>query len=188
MGPSLGLGLVLAAVLMVGAGQSRVQAQSTENAEARAFFDQGNRAFERSQRVMGSARRQELLEEALAAYVSSLAIVRSKNALFNAGVTLAALGRAAEAYSYFGEYLALPGLTEEERRAGDEQRAALLGRVMMVSVRSTAGKTEKGPLPATSAIDRRQRKSPPLPAASGATAISRVMPPPFFQGAAVSAA
>jgi hypothetical protein len=40
------------------------------------------------------------------------------------------------------------------------------------------GKAEKGPSLATVASDSRQRKSP----ASGKTAISRVIPPPFFHG------
>jgi len=141
-GVRLGLGLALASVVLVSTAVGTVEAQSTENAEARAFFEQGNRSFERSQRVASGSRRIALLEEALAAYVASLAIVRSKNALFNAGVTLAELGRGAEAYSYFGEYLALSGLTEEERAAADAQRAALLGRVMMVSVRSTPSGAE----------------------------------------------
>ncbi|MCB9661711.1 MAG: PEGA domain-containing protein [Sandaracinaceae bacterium] len=131
--------VVLALALTCGAGTGQpaeAHAQTTDNAEARAFFVQGNRAFERSQRAQG-ARRRELLEEALGAYVASLAIVRSKNALFNAGVTLAALGRPAEAYAYFGEYLTQPGLTDDERAAGAAQRGTLLERLALVTVQST---------------------------------------------------
>ncbi|MCA9537204.1 MAG: PEGA domain-containing protein, partial [Myxococcales bacterium] len=139
---ALVVGAALSVTPVAGVGAlGRARAQSTDNAEARAFFDQGNRAFERSQRATG-ARRVALLEEALAAYVASLSVVRSKNALFNAGVTLAALGRSAEAYSYFGEYLALPGLSAEERAAADAQRAALMSGLMMVSVRSTPAGAE----------------------------------------------
>jgi hypothetical protein len=110
-----------------------VAAQSTENAEARAFFDQGNRAFERSQRAAG-ARRERLLAEALEAYVASLAVVRSKNALFNAGVVLATLGRSAEAFVYFEEYLALPGLLADEVTAAREQQERLRPAIALLRV------------------------------------------------------
>ena len=53
--------------------------------------------------------------------------------------------------------------------------------------RSTPAKAENGPAWSMVAMLTRQSK-PSMPAPSGQAAISRVVPPPFFQGAAASEA
>ncbi len=63
-------------------------AQTTsENAEARVYFEEGNRLFQQGSRATG-AKRIALLQRSLEAYVDSLQIVRSRNALFNAAIVL----------------------------------------------------------------------------------------------------
>ena len=97
----VGLGLTLAALLAAPGvvpsllAPSTAQAQAADrNAEARVFFEKGNRLFARAMDKSGE-RKRELLEEALTAYVSSLRIVRSRNALFNAAVVLEELAKMA---------------------------------------------------------------------------------------------
>lgn len=89
-------------------------AHADANSEARVFFERANRQLAAGLRLRG-ARRQSALEDALDSYVSSLRIVRSRNAVFNAGVTLQELGRAEDAFDYFIEYTRMPGLTDAER-------------------------------------------------------------------------
>lgn len=114
----------------------RASAQTADqNAEARVFFEQGNRHFEAAMEASG-ARRLRLLEQALRSYVSSLRIVRSRNALFNAALTLDALDRPEEAFSYLGEYLTTPGLSEGERRDGESRRDGLRPKIATVVVTS----------------------------------------------------
>jgi len=112
-------------------------AQTTDvNAEARVFFDQGNRLLQRALRARG-ARRRALFEEALQAYVESLRIVRSRNALYNAAGVLEQLGRHDEAYGYYREFLDIPGLSEAERTDGEARVEALRPNVALVRVQST---------------------------------------------------
>ena len=89
-------------------------ARADANSEARVFFERANRQLAAALRLHG-ARRTTALEDALGSYVSSLAIVRSRNAVFNAGVTLQELGRAEDAFSYFVEYRRMAVLTDAER-------------------------------------------------------------------------
>lgn len=105
------------------------------NAEARVYFERGNRLFEQAGRARGRRQRQ-LLEQALEAYVATLRIVRSRNALFNAAVVLEQLERPNEAFAYYTEYLAIPGLTEQERRDGEQRIGALRERVAVVALTS----------------------------------------------------
>ena len=126
--------LLWAASTAVSPNVARAQTADV-NAEAQVFFERGNRLFEQSARARG-ARRTQLLEEALQAYVSTLRIVRSRNALFNAAVVLERLERPNEAFAYLVEYLAIEGLNETERRDGQERLARLRPQVAVLRVTS----------------------------------------------------
>ena len=127
--------LVLAA-LCFAAGPSVAAAQSaSENAEARVYFEEGNRLFEKANRSRG-AQQEELFRRALEAYVDSLQIVRSRNALFNAAIVLGELGRNDEAFNYFSEYLGVEGLSEADREEAARRRDALRGDVAVLQVTS----------------------------------------------------
>ncbi|MEM9072362.1 MAG: PEGA domain-containing protein [Myxococcota bacterium] len=118
--------------------ESVAQAQTTDvNAEARVFFDRGNELLSQAGRARGR-RRRRLLEESLQAFVSTLRIVRSRNALFNAALVLEQLDRPAEAFGYYQEYLGIPGLDEEERQQGAARVAAIAPRIAIVSIASNA--------------------------------------------------
>jgi hypothetical protein len=113
-----------------------VAAQAADrNAEARVYFEQGNRHFEAAMGLRGQ-RKRERLERALQAYVQSLRIVRSRNAVFNAAVVLEELGRYDEAFAYLTEYLSIPGLSDEERAAAAKRRDALRDQVAVLRVES----------------------------------------------------
>ncbi|NOY92817.1 MAG: PEGA domain-containing protein [Deltaproteobacteria bacterium] len=116
---------------------SSVVAQASDvNAEARVFFERGNRSFADAMRHRGRAQERGL-EQALEAYVSSLRIVRSRNALFNAAAVLEQLNRLDEAFAYYREYLDIQGLSDADRRACEEKMTALRPRVAVVRVRSS---------------------------------------------------
>ena len=106
------------------------------NSEARVFFERANRQLAEAMRLRGR-RRERGLQEALGSYVSSLRIVRSRNALFNAGVTLQELGRADEAFSYFVEYKQMPGLTDAERADIAQRIEVMRPRLALVVVNAT---------------------------------------------------
>jgi hypothetical protein len=135
------LATVLASLVSFGAPSSAHAQTADVNAEAQVFFERGNRLFEQSARARG-ARRTELLEEALQAYVATLRIVRSRNALFNAAVVLERLDRPNEAFAYLVEYLAIDGLGETERRDGETRLAALRPRVAVVRIESSPAGAE----------------------------------------------
>ena len=123
-------------VALVVASPSLTAAQSSsENAEARVYFEEGNRLFEQANRAR-AAQRTELLQRSLGAYVDSLRIVRSRNALFNAAIVLGELGRNDEAFNYFGEYLAIEGLTKADRENATARRDALRTEVAVLQVTS----------------------------------------------------
>ncbi len=114
-----------------------IQGQTTDvNAEARVFFDRGTELLERAERVQGR-RRRRLLQQALQAFVSTLRIVRSRNALFNAALVLEQLDRPAEAFAYYREYLDIPGLSSVERQQAQGRIDVLRPVIAVVSVRST---------------------------------------------------
>jgi len=118
------------------ASPSVTAAQSTsENAEARVYFEEGNRLYEQANRS-SAAQRTGLLQRSLEAYVDSLRIVRSRNALFNAAIVLGELGRNDEAFNYFSEYLGIEGLSEADRKNATERRDALRGEVAVLRVTS----------------------------------------------------
>jgi len=136
--PSLRVLLVLA--LAAGSwadAATPVNAQASDvNAEARVFFERGNRTFGEAMRRRGRAQRRGL-EQALESYVASLRIVRSRNALFNAAAVLEALERLDEAFAYYREYLDIQGLSDADRQAGEAKMTALRPRVAVVRVEST---------------------------------------------------
>ena len=109
------------------------RAAADDNAEARHYFDVGNRVITQAYRARG-ARRRALFEEALAAFVQSIRIVRSRNAIFNAGVAVEELGRVDEAFNYYSEYLAMPDLTDADRIEASRRREALRPRVAVAAV------------------------------------------------------
>jgi outer membrane receptor for ferrienterochelin and colicins len=108
---------------------------SAQTEEAEVLFARGNRALERSQRLRGVARTRAL-EEALDAYAACLRIVRSRNVLFNLAVTLEQLDRPMDAFNAYSDYLAIEGLSEDQREAGVGRRDALRARVAVLAVDS----------------------------------------------------
>ncbi len=106
---------------------------ATENAEARVYFEEGNRLFQEASGAQGS-RRATLLQRSLEAYVDSLQIVRSRNALFNAAIVLGELERYDESFNYFTEYLAIEGLTEADRADANRRRDELRAKVAVLEV------------------------------------------------------
>lgn len=130
-----GLAPTLCFALLLGLAPRNAHAQDDVNAEARVFFEEGNRHFARAQRLRGT-RRTRALDEAMAAYVQSLQIVRSRNALFNAAIVLEELERFDEAFSYLTQYMGVEGLSEADLTAGRERRDALRDRVAVIAVES----------------------------------------------------
>lgn len=109
-------------------------AQGTpDNAEARVYFEEGNRLYERANRAQG-AERAALLQRSLEAYVDSLQIVRTRNALFNAAIVLGELGRHPESFNYLSEYLRIEGLSAEDRAEATRRRDALRDEVAVLRV------------------------------------------------------
>ena len=128
---------MLVALLLASPSATAAQS-SSENAEARVYFEEGNRLFEQANRAR-AGQRTELLQRSLEAYVDSLRIVRSRNALFNAAIVLGELGRNDEAFDYFGEYLAVEGLTAADRENATARRDALRAEVAVLQVTSEPG-------------------------------------------------
>jgi len=113
---------------------SAAAAQSTSaNAEARVYFQEGNRLYEQASDARG-AQRTTLLQRSLEAYVDSLRIVRSRNALFNAAIVLGELGRNDESFNYFGEYLRIEGLASADREEATRRRDELRSEVAVLQV------------------------------------------------------
>ncbi len=141
-----------------------VGAQGTsDNAEARVYFEEGNRLYREASRATGS-RRDALLQRSLEAYVDSLQIVRSRNVLFNAAIVLSELERYDESFNYFTEYLSIEGLSIDDRADAEARRDALRNRVAVLSV-------ESAPDGALVFVDRKDL------AARGETPIEIALPP-----------
>ena len=104
-----------------------------QNAEARVYFEEGNRHLAKADKRRG-ARRKAALEDALQAYVNSLRIVRSRNAIYNAGLVSEALGRNDAAFGYYKEYLGIPGLSAEDRVAGEKSLASIRKKVAVLAI------------------------------------------------------
>jgi len=106
---------------------------TSENAEARVYFQEGNRLYEQASGARGT-QRATLLQRSLEAYVDSLRIVRSRNALFNAAIVLGELGRNDESFNYFGEYLRIEELPAADREDATRRRDALRSEVAVLQV------------------------------------------------------
>ena len=114
----------------------RSAAQSaSENAEAKVYFEEGNRLYQAASEAQGS-KRTSLLRQALESYVDSLRIVRSRNALFNAAIVLEELDRHAESFNYYGEYLQIEELPADDRQDAMARREALRPQVAVLQVTS----------------------------------------------------
>jgi hypothetical protein len=124
---------VLVAILGLGSPSLATAQSTSENAEARVYFEEGNRLYEQANRAR-DAQRVTLLQRSLEAYVDSLRIVRSRNALFNAAIVLGELGRNDESFNYFSEYLRIEGLPAEDRKDASRRRDALRSEVAVLEV------------------------------------------------------
>ncbi|MGB5194115.1 MAG: PEGA domain-containing protein, partial [Polyangiales bacterium] len=124
--------LLIALLSLAAPGLAGAQA-TTENAEARVYFEEGNRLYQEASATEGS-RRTTLLQRSLEAYVDSLQIVRSRNALFNAAIVLGELERYHESFNYFSEYLAIEGLTGADRAEANRRRDELRAKVAVLEV------------------------------------------------------
>ena len=124
---------MLIALLGLGSPVVAAAQEATENAEARTYFEEGNRLYQEASRARES-QRTTLLQRSLEAYVDSLQIVRSRNALFNAAIVLDELGRHDEAFNYFSEYLRIEGLPAADRDDATARRDALRAKVAVLRV------------------------------------------------------
>ena len=127
------LSIVLVALLGLMSPSAAVAQSTSENAEARVYFQEGNRLYEQANNARG-AQRTALLQRSLEAYVDSLRIVRSRNSLFNAAIVLGELGRNDESFNYFGEYLRIEGLSSEDHEEATRRRDELRGEVAVLEV------------------------------------------------------
>ena len=124
---------LLAALLSLAIPAAATAEGTSDNAEARVYFEEGNRLFQEAGRASGK-RQQTLLRQSLEAYVDSLQIVRSRNALFNAAIVLGELGRDDESFNYFSEYLRIEGLEPEDRADAEQRRDALRAKVAVLEL------------------------------------------------------
>ncbi len=127
------ISLAFSALFFLGAPAFSAAQGTTENAEARVYFEEGNRLYQEASAAEG-AERQTLLQRALEAYVDSLQIVRSRNALFNAAIVSGELGRHDASFNYFTEYLGVDGLSELDRADASRRRDELRTRVAVLRV------------------------------------------------------
>ena len=154
---------MLVAILGLGSPPLATAQSTSENAEARVYFEEGNRLYEQANRA-SAAQRTTLLQRSLEAYVDSLRIVRSRNALFNAAIVLGELGRNDESFNYFSEYLRIEGLPAEDREDASRRRDALRSEVAVLEVTTE-------PAGALLWVDRKDL------AARGETPIELALPP-----------
>lgn len=124
--------LLVAVTGLTGSLPARAQTGS-ENAEARVYFEEGNRLYGQATQA-GAEERTALLQRSLEAYVDSLRIVRSRNALFNAAIVLEELGRNDEAFNYWTEYLTIEGVPETDAAEAKRRQDALRQRVAVLRV------------------------------------------------------
>ncbi len=136
---------------------------TSENAEARVYFQEGNRLYEQASGARDT-QRTTLLQRSLEAYVDSLRIVRSRNALFNAAIVLGELGRNDESFNYFGEYLRIEELPTADREEAMRRRDVLRSEVAVLQVTTE-------PAGALLWVDRKDL------APRGVTPIDRAWPP-----------
>lgn len=110
---------------------------AAQEEEARLLFERGNRHLAAGLRARGGRRAREL-ERALDAYLQVMRLgARTRNVVFNLGITLQELDRPEEAFNAFSEYLRAFELSPEDRAAGEQRLEALRPRVAVVRVQST---------------------------------------------------
>jgi len=132
--PSYLIPIIVIAVCLASPAFSVAQSTS-KNAEARVYFEEGNRLFQQASRATGD-KRTTLLQRSLEAYVDSLQIVRSRNALFNAAIVLEELDRNDESFNYYTEYLRVEELSEADQDQASKRRDALRPEVAVLRVSS----------------------------------------------------
>jgi tetratricopeptide (TPR) repeat protein len=113
--------------------EAQAQTETAQAVDAQSLFEEGNRLFVRAERARG-ARRVALLTEAYGAYRASLERAQNPNALFNTAVVLESLGRHAEAYAHYDQYIAHAEVDEAERAAAIARRDALAPHVALVTL------------------------------------------------------
>lgn len=133
--PSLALVIATALAAIAIFTAPTVGAQGDDTARASALFASGNAHLQAAQRLRGDRRTREL-EAAITDYTQSLAIVRSRNVLFNASLALEQLGRREDAFNYLSEYLAVPGLSETEQSEASRRIEALRPGIAVLSIRT----------------------------------------------------
>lgn len=133
--PLLAFVVATALALASSSALAPTRARADDVAEAGALFTSGNQHLQAATRLRGERRTREL-EAALADYVASLRIVRSRNVLFNASLALEMLERHDDAFNYLAEYLAVPGLSEAERTEATRRVDALRPRVAVLALAS----------------------------------------------------
>lgn len=136
-------------------------AQADANSEARFYFERGNEQLARATQSRGPTRRRAL-EGALADYLQSIRIVRSKNTVYNLAVCYEELGRLEDAFDSYAEYLRAD-INDAERAEATRKLEAVRPRVAVIEV---------GSVPAGAAVfvDRRDL------AARGVTPLSIAAP------------
>jgi outer membrane receptor for ferrienterochelin and colicins len=139
--PSLTRSLLAVAFLLVIPMACPDAARADDVAEASALFASGNEHFQRSTHLTGARRTREL-QAALDAYFASLRFVRSRNVLYNTALVLEQLGRWDDCFNYWGEYLAVTGLTDTERADGTTHRDAIRPHVAVLSITTTPAGAE----------------------------------------------
>ncbi|MBI2893075.1 MAG: PEGA domain-containing protein [Deltaproteobacteria bacterium] len=121
-------------------------ARADANAEARFYFERGNSALARAMRAQGPARHRGV-QEAVADYLQSLRIVRSKNTVYNLAICYEELESFDDAYEYFAEYL--------RSDINDAERAEATRHVDLVRPRVALVEVATSPPGATLHVDRR---------------------------------
>lgn len=112
------------------------RAVADAHAEARAYFEEANRAVAEAAALKG-ARRRELLEAARGLYLRSLEAARNRNVVYNLAVTCAELEAYDDAFAFFREYLAVEDLSAEERRDAEARLRDVATKVITVEVVTT---------------------------------------------------
>jgi len=131
------LAFLLASFTFASLSLVAVAPADAQEEEARLLFERGNQHLARGMRSRGARRTREL-QEALDAYLGVLRLgARTRNVVFNLALTLQELGREAEAFNYYSQYLREFDLSDADRTTGRERLEALRPRVAVAQVTST---------------------------------------------------
>lgn len=129
--------LLALALLSAAPVLSAPSSAAAQEEEARLLFERGNQHLTAGLRARGRRRTREL-EQALDAYLGVLRLgARTRNVVFNLGITLQELDRPEEAFNYFSEYLRSFDLSAEDRAAGEQRLEALRPEVAVLRIEST---------------------------------------------------